>query len=95
MIRLLCETSPEADAVVPLNSEGLQEPLHAVYAKSALSAVSEMIETGEKSILRLFDRIRTAELSPAAYAHIEKAETSFGNVNTPVEFQKLEKNLNS
>ena len=92
LIRLLCKTSPEADAVVPLNSEGLLEPLHAVYAKSALSAVSEMIETGEKSILRLFDRIRTTELPPAAYAHIEKAEASFGNVNTPVEFQALEKN---
>jgi Molybdopterin-guanine dinucleotide biosynthesis protein A len=89
LIRLLAQTSPEADAVVPLNSAGLLEPLHAVYAKSSLSAVSEMMEAGEKSILRLFDKITTTVLPPAAYAHLEQAESSFVNANTPGEFQAL------
>lgn len=89
LIELLCTTAPDADAVVPLNCENLREPLHAVYAKATLATVTDMIECGEKSILRLFDRIRTSELPPAAYAHIDHAEASFGNVNTPGEFQAL------
>lgn len=87
LIKLLCNTSPEADAVVPVNMEGLLEPLHAVYAKSSLVTVSEMIAAGEKSILRLFERVRTTEIAPSEYAHIDQAEASFSNVNTPGEFQ--------
>lgn len=90
LIRLLCRTAPAANAVVPSNPAGLREPLHAVYSKAALPAVAKMIGEGEKSILKLLDRIGTTELLPAAYAFIENAEASFGNINTPGEFQALQ-----
>jgi FdhD protein len=89
LIKLLCNISPDADAVVPVNSDGLREPLHAVYATSILDELQQSIERDDKSILNLLDLIRTTLVTPEAFHSIPGAEKSFCNVNTPEEYDRI------
>lgn len=90
LIRQLCGCTEEVDAVVPVNGEGLREPLHAVYKRSVLETARQVIEQGEKSILVVLDRIRTRLITPEAVCSITAAEESFRNVNTPEEYGGLQ-----
>jgi FdhD protein len=89
VIRLLCNYARKADAVVPVNSEGLREPLHAVYATSVLVEIQRAIERDDKSILNLLDRIRTTLVTDETLCAIPGAEKSFCNVNTPEEYERI------
>jgi FdhD protein len=89
LIRLLCSNALEGDAIVPVNSAGLREPLHAVYATSVLDELQRSIERDDKSILNLLDRIRTTLVTPEEFRSIPGAERSFCNVNTPEEFGRI------
>ena len=89
LIRLLCSSAGESDAVIPLNKEGLREPLHALYTRTTLPVVQEIIEQGDKSIMILLDRVRTRIVTSEAYSSIAGAENSFRNVNTPEEFREV------
>lgn len=89
LIRLLCSTDNDSDAVVPVNREGLREPLHAVYNRSILPVLQQAVERGEKSILDLLDKIRTTLVTGEAYRGIAAAEESFRNINTPEEYQTV------
>jgi molybdopterin-guanine dinucleotide biosynthesis protein A len=89
LIRLICNTPQDADAVVPVNSEGLREPLHALYAASILDEIRKSIERDDKSILNLLDRIRTTLVTHEEFRSIPDAERSFCNVNTPEEFGRI------
>jgi FdhD protein len=89
LIRLLCSNPLKADAVVPVNSEGLREPLHAVYAASLLDELQRSIERDDKSILNLLDRIRTTLVTHEEFRSIPGAERSFCNVNTQEEYLKI------
>ena len=90
LIRQLCGCTEEVDAVVPVNAEGLREPLHAVYKRNVLETARQVIEQGEKSILIVLDRIRTRLVTPEAMDSISAAEESFRNVNTPEEYGGLQ-----
>ena len=89
LIRLLCSSSLQGDAVVPVNGDGLREPLHAVYATSVLDELQKSIERDDKSILNLLDRIHTTLVTPEAFRSIPGAEKSFCNVNTPEEYDRI------
>jgi molybdopterin-guanine dinucleotide biosynthesis protein A len=89
LIRLLCQSDEDCDAVVPVNAFGLREPLHALYARSALGAVQQAIERGDMSILHLLDRLQTRYVTHDLFRSIVGAEESFRNVNTPEEFAEV------
>jgi molybdopterin-guanine dinucleotide biosynthesis protein A len=55
--RLLAET--EADAVVPRAPGGRLETLFAVYSRSVMPAIEEILAEGGRSILDLYPRCRT------------------------------------
>lgn len=95
LIRMLCQNFGEFDAVVPLNSCGLREPLHALYARSALVPLQQAIEQGDKSILHLLDRLQTRLVTNDDVRLIEGAEESFRNVNTREEFDLARETLQS
>jgi FdhD protein len=91
LIRLLCSLDPSAGSVVPLNSEDLREPLHAVYAHSILPNVQAAIDAGDRSILHLLDRIAPRIIDRETVRDIPGGMESFRNVNTPEEYEKLTK----
>ena len=74
---------------MPLNSEGLREPLHAVYRKTALDVMRSVIGNGEKSILQVLDSVDTKLVQQEEFSSIAGALSSFSNVNTPDEYEKI------
>ncbi|MBL0226205.1 MAG: formate dehydrogenase accessory sulfurtransferase FdhD [Geobacteraceae bacterium] len=85
LIKLLCTIDSAAEAVVPINTEGMREPLHAVYTKRALQTIEEIITSGDKSILIVLDRLNTREVGQNETGGTE----SFRNVNTPEEYEHV------
>jgi molybdopterin-guanine dinucleotide biosynthesis protein A len=80
-------------AVVPLNSQGLLEPLCALYSVTALSTVSELIEAGERKVSRLFDRVATRFVTFEELKSLPAASHFLENINTPDEYDSVQKSL--
>ena len=78
----------DAQAVVPLDDSGRLEPLCAVYATSALAAVSELIAVGERKVSRLFERIPTRFVSFNELDHLDGARRFFDNINSPQDYPR-------
>ncbi|HXV22254.1 MAG TPA: formate dehydrogenase accessory sulfurtransferase FdhD [Desulfuromonadales bacterium] len=88
VIRRLCARDAAADVVIPRSERGV-EPLHALYDTRCLPAVEELLDAGEKKIVRFFPRVRVCEVPPAAFADCDPEGRSFRNINTPQEYFAL------
>jgi molybdopterin-guanine dinucleotide biosynthesis protein A len=62
LLRSLARAAGGAEIAVPVGPAGHFEPLFAVYRRSAVPAIEELLQAGERSILPLFGRCRTAVL---------------------------------
>lgn len=82
LLAYLLERALGWDAVVPL-VDGRLEPLHAVYARSCLPAIEEMIRHREWCPLDLYPRVRVRYVEEAEIAVFEGGWRSFVNLNTP------------
>ena len=91
LVRRLCSTTEACDAVVAVNSDGFREPLHAVYDRSCLTEIQNLLDQGDKSILLLLDRIRTRQIEWKEISGIAGAQESFCNLNTPREYREATK----
>ncbi len=88
---------PTADfglqAVVPLNARGMIEPLCALYSTAALRTVSELIESGERKISYLFERIPTRFIAFDEIKDLPASRLFFENINTPEDYETAQKSL--
>ncbi len=62
LLRSLARAAGGAEIAVPVGPAGHFEPLFAVYRRSAVPAIEELLQAGERSILPLFGRCRTTVL---------------------------------
>lgn len=90
VIKHLCNQREGYQIVVPESQNGL-EPLHALYHRSCLPEVEQMLNGDRKRIIELYDRSMTCRVAWHEIAHLAGAEQTFLNLNTPEEFQSLEK----
>jgi len=60
LIRSLARAARDADIAVPVGPTGLHEPLFAVYRQSVVPQIEAILAGGERSILPLYERTRTA-----------------------------------
>jgi molybdenum cofactor guanylyltransferase len=90
LLRYLCSLKDGYDCVVPETALAL-EPLFAVYAKSALPAMLEMLGCGNFRIYDLYPQLRTRYVSGAELAPFAEGGKSLMNVNTPDDFTILAK----
>jgi FdhD protein len=88
VIRRLCVAGEAANVVIPRSERGV-EPLHALYDTRCLPAVEELLDAGEKKIVRFFPRVRVCEVPPATFADCDPDGRSFRNINTPQEYFAL------
>lgn len=88
VIRCLCARNQAADVVIPRSQQGA-EPLHALYDKRCLPAIEQLLDTGEKKILRFFPQVQVCEVPPAVFADCDPDGCSFRNINTPQEYFAL------
>ncbi len=88
LIRYICECGDEGDVVIPKAEDGLQ-PLHALYHKSCLPAVEEVLETGRRRIVEFFPKVRVHPIDSRELARLDPQGVSFRNINTPQEYFAL------
>ncbi len=90
LIEFLLSKTEHYDAVVPRTHDGLQ-PLHAVYSKSCLVPIKELIDHGGLKIIDFYEKARVRVIDQIEFQSIDPDLDSFLNVNTPEELLLLEK----
>jgi len=69
------------DAVVPLTAYGLQ-PLHAVYAASALEPLRTALAEGTRSVLHALERLHVRQAGPEVWGDADPEGRFAFNLNT-------------
>jgi len=82
LIAGMLDSAAHCDVVVPRTAGSLIEPLHAVYKKHLLPKVIELIDSGERRIRMLYDRVDTC------YNDLETGQ-ELTNINTPEEYRRI------
>lgn len=73
--------------VVARDPDGRLAPLCGVYPRAALAVAAGLLDSGERKVRALIDRVPTLVLDPDAYAHLPGARELLRNVNTPEEYR--------
>ena len=73
------------ELVLPLNRDGLPEPLCAVYHRRAAAGIRRNIAAGVLKIARAFERLKVLEIRSEQYAEFDPEGRLFANVNTSEE----------
>jgi FdhD protein len=88
LVRAICSHAKQGDLILPLSSSG-HEPLHALYAKSCLPAMEQVLEAGHKRIMKFFSQVHVVEIPAEELLPFDPHEESFCNINTPDEYFRL------
>jgi molybdopterin-guanine dinucleotide biosynthesis protein A len=90
VVRHLCSLKSGFDAVVPTLEHGF-EPLFALYAKSCLEPMRELLESGNFCAYGYYPNVRVRYVQGEELAHLDRDGRSFVNVNTPEDFERIRK----
>jgi molybdopterin-guanine dinucleotide biosynthesis protein A len=90
VVRHLCSLKSGFDAVVPTLEHGF-EPLFALYAKSCLGPMRELLESGNFCAYGYYPNVRVRYVQGEELAHLDRDGRSFVNVNTPEDFERIRK----
>lgn len=81
LISHLCRLAPGFDAVIPMTAKGW-EPLHGVYAQSALPTISAALALGSRKLQTVLATLRVREVGEAEMLAVSAtALRSFSNIN--------------
>ena len=84
-----------ADAVVPVQPDGLTQPLCALYRRSAVYSVDkDLIEGEDRSMRALLSHIHVRYVSFSTFKDLPNSEHLFVNINTPDDYEKVKNLLN-
>ncbi len=89
LLRYMAIVSPGYDAVVPF-WQNEAEPLHAIYARACLPAITELLQSGGGRIIELYSRVNVRYLEPGEIALFDPEGLSFFNINTPDDWQRAQ-----
>ncbi len=81
LLRYMIQLSGGFDLVVPRLGNML-EPLHAVYAKSCLAPIENLLKQGNLSITELFALVRVRYVEAEEINRFDPKHLSFFNINT-------------
>ena len=82
-VRRMLAEAEGADIVIPTTGDERYEPLFAVYRKSTLKAINEVLSSGGRKISDVFARCRVK--------YIEMEALGFTNLNTITEYEEFQK----
>lgn len=88
LFTFLLSVASHRDTVVPLDAYNRLEPLCAIYCKDSLNIVSDLIESGERKVARLFDLVPTYFVAFDQIRRLEGSHLFFENINTPEDYQR-------
>lgn len=81
LLRRLARAAANAEIAVPRDPEGRYEPLFAVYTRPVAPAVEALLRSGERSVLPLYDRCRTAVVDIEAGRRLTNLNTRADYLN--------------
>jgi molybdopterin-guanine dinucleotide biosynthesis protein A len=84
-IRFLIEEADGVAIVIPATEQGFQ-PLHAVYARSALPVIEDQLRHRHWDLQGLVLRLSTRIVGPETIRILDPAGTSCFNLNTPEDY---------
>jgi len=109
LLRYMLVMAPEYDVVVPRAvpwgglkgvkkgeeraKEYLLHPLHAVYAKSCLEPVKDLLESGDLRVISFYPRVRVRYVEEEEIDIFDSEHLSFFNINTPADLRRAERFL--
>ena len=85
LIRFLAQQADGWDLVIPRTHVGVQ-PLHAVYAASALPVIQEQLQRKRWDVRALIGKLRTRIIEPEQWRPLDPGGLSFCNLNTPADY---------
>lgn len=88
LFALLAEMHGGEDAVVPVTARG-REPLHAVYSRSALAALSDALHDGRRSAVDVLGRLRVREVDEHSWRRADPSGRFALNLNRPEDLAAL------
>lgn len=88
LILYLSSLAKGFDAVVPFCKDSY-EPLHAVYSKTCLKPIATLITSGNLKIVNLFKVIKTKKVEESGLRRFDSELTSFTNMNTKEDLERL------
>ncbi|MHB8508581.1 MAG: molybdenum cofactor guanylyltransferase [Candidatus Dormibacteria bacterium] len=88
LFRLMADEWAQEDAVIPVSEAGI-EPLHAVYAPSALAALEEALRARQLGLRRALTGLRVRLIKEATWRLVEGAEGFARNLNYPADLDGL------
>lgn len=93
LVEHLVSLAPGYDVVAPrlphpATGELAWEPLHALYHRACLPALTARLAAGERRVQSFFPDVRVREIGAAEVARYDPEERSFFNVNTPEEWRQ-------
>lgn len=78
-----------AEAVAPIQSDGIPQPLCALYrVEPCLGRADHLIKSGERKPVALLQSVQTRWVSFAELSSLEGADHFFDNVNTPEDYAR-------
>ncbi|HSR31761.1 MAG TPA: molybdenum cofactor guanylyltransferase [Anaerolineae bacterium] len=92
LLRYMLSLAEGHDVVVP-RVDGLLEPLHAIYDKSCLPYIREVLDGGQRKIIAFFDRVCVRYVEEQEIGEFDPLRLSFLNVNTPEDWMRTQELL--
>ena len=78
------------DAVAPIQSDGIPQPLCALYrVDPCLGRADQLIKSGERKPIALLQSVETRWVSFAEVSGLQGAESFFDNINTPEDYARV------
>ncbi|WP_376790870.1 molybdenum cofactor guanylyltransferase [Thermoflexus sp.] len=93
VVQWLFDQRAGADAVVLIDEQGRPEPLHAMYRVSCLNAIASAMACQQRAVIAFYPAVRVRYIPPSDWRAIDPEGRSWRNINTPEEWEKLQREL--
>ncbi|MEM4724956.1 MAG: molybdenum cofactor guanylyltransferase [Candidatus Hadarchaeum sp.] len=81
LLRYMILLATDFDVVIPRIASEV-EPLHAIYSKDCLPAISQALERGERRVVSFFPQVRVRYVEQEEIDILDPQHLSFFNINT-------------
>jgi molybdopterin-guanine dinucleotide biosynthesis protein A len=88
LLGFMLERAEDVDAVVPMDQNGILQPLCALYSTRCLLPTVELINSGVSAPRRLCGKVTTRVLAFAEIAHLDYAQWFFLDIDSPLDYQQ-------
>ncbi len=89
LVQLMLSTREDADAVVPLTN-GMYEPLLALYSRRCIPAIAAVLEEQKRQIFTFYSKMKVRTIPEEEWRIADPHALSAKNVNTPEDWTAIE-----